>query len=117
MATAPKSEPRRSRASTVRVRIVGGFALLVLVLVGVVFTSAWLVRAYRNDTADMQQRADTASLLQTGEAQASVAALLIQRYVTSGDATLIPEIQQTAAQATESLNAAVAAAKAGSEEP
>ena len=100
-----------------RVRIVGGFALLVLVLVGVVFASAWLVRAYRNDTAAMQQRADTASLLQTGEAQASVAALLIQRYVTSGDATLIPEIQQDAAQATESLNAAVAAAKNGSEKP
>ncbi len=100
-----------------RVRIVGGFALLVLVLVAVVSGSAWLVRAYRDDTADMQHRADTASLLQTGEAQASVAALLVQRYVMSGDATLIPEIQQGAAQATESLNAAVAAAKTGSEKP
>ena len=117
MATAPKSEPRGSGASSVRVRIVGGFALLILVLVGMVSGSAWLVRAYRNDTADMQQRAATASLLQTGEAQASVAALLIQRYVTSGDATLIPEIQAAAAQATDSLNAAVAAAQSGSEAP
>jgi len=89
---------------SVRAGLIAGCGLLVLILVAVVAGSAWLVREYQADTAEMQQRADTASLLQQTQANASIAALLMQRYLLAGEETLAPEIRVAAATAVQALN-------------
>ncbi len=103
--------PRIHPLASVRRGILAGFALLVLILVAVVAGSAWLVREYQKDSAEMQQHAARASQLQQTEANASIAALLIQRYLLAGDETLVPEIRGGAAAAVSSLTEARAEAE------
>jgi diguanylate cyclase (GGDEF)-like protein len=53
-------------------------------LVGVAAGSSLMVRTYKADTTEMQQRAQVASLLQEAEANASMSGLLVLRYTLAG---------------------------------
>ncbi len=98
--------------NSVKAGLIAGCGLLVLILVSVVAGSAWLVREYQSDTAEMQQRANTASQLQQAEANASIAALLMQRYLLAGEKTLAPEIRASASTAVQALTDAKSQAEA-----
>ncbi len=103
-AVRPSGATRPMRS--VRASILAGFGLLVVILGAVVAGSIWLVQDYQASSAEMQQRADTASLLQEVESNASIAALLMQRYVVAGDENLPAEITASASTAVESLTLA-----------
>ena len=59
--------------NSVRKGLVAGFGLLVLILVAVVAGSAWLVRDYQSNTALMEEKADTALLIQGAESHVGTA--------------------------------------------
>lgn len=92
--------------ASLRARVIAGFGLLMVILAAVVGGSAWQARVHQSDLDELESRARTATLLQQTEAQAGIAALLVQRYVITGDDTLIPEIEAHTADATDSLNEA-----------
>jgi len=95
--------------SSVKGRIIGGFALICIVFTVALSASLWQEQIHRSDLQELDQHSSTATLLQEAEAQAGIAALLLQRFVIAGDETLIPEIQTHAAAAVDSLTRAVAA--------
>ena len=94
--------------SSVRGRLIAGFAISIGVLAIVASVSAWQAHVHRQNLADLESHSTTASLLQESEAQAGIAALLLQRYVTAGDESLVPEIDSHASAAVESLTEATA---------
>jgi diguanylate cyclase (GGDEF)-like protein len=97
---------------SVRTAILCAFGVMIVIL-GVLITGAVItVKNYQSATDEMQMRANIASELQTAEASGSISALLVQRYVNSGDAYLVPEIQLTADEAVKALNTAADLQKA-----
>jgi len=82
--------------------------LLIVILAAVVSGSAWLTREHRSDLADLEQHATTASLLQDARFDATLAVLLLERYVTTGNDAFIPVIRSLTAGATNSLAEALA---------
>ena len=99
---------RRSPISSVRSLVVGGFGLLVLILAAVTIGAAWQQLVHQSDLADLEHHSKMASLLQNAEAQASISGLLLQRYVATGTEAYVAEINDHAAAAQQSLNAALA---------
>ena len=97
---------------SVRGAILLSFGVLIVITTAIVGTSVVTVREYQADTAEMQKRAALASELQTAEANGSVAALLVQRFVLVGDETVVTEIQLTAAAAVQALERAETLAEA-----
>ena len=93
--------------SSVKGRIVVGFSLVTILLVAVVASAAWQARTHQSELSALENHSRIASLLQTAEANASVTGLLLQRYVVSGDESLISEIQENGDAATASMNAAL----------
>ena len=93
--------------SSVKGRIVVGFSLVTILLVAVVASAVWQARTHQSDLSSLENHSRIASLLQTAEANASVTGLLLQRYVVSGDESLISEIQENGDAATASMNAAL----------
>ncbi len=93
--------------SSVKGRIVVGFSLVTLFLIGVIATAAWQARAHQADLAVLEEHSQTASLLQTAEANSSISGLLLQRFVISGEEIYITEIQEHADAAQASMNAAL----------
>jgi methyl-accepting chemotaxis protein len=93
---------------SVRARIIGGFGALVVILVGV--TTGGLVQEHnhKSELAQLDLHSREATSLQTTEAQAAIAADDLQRYVYTGDATYISEINAAASTAQASLVAALA---------
>lgn len=89
--------------SSVRGRIIAGFGLLVLILAAVVAGSAWLAREHRSDLAEMERHAAITSLLEEARFDATLANLLLERYVIAGNETAVPVIRSFAAMATDSL--------------
>jgi diguanylate cyclase (GGDEF)-like protein/putative nucleotidyltransferase with HDIG domain len=89
--------------ASVRGRVVGGFGLLILVLVCVIVGASWQVRRHQNDLEELERHSTTASLLQNVEAQAATAGLLLQRYVDAGGDHYQQEINDHAANAQVSL--------------
>ena len=101
--------------SSVRGRIIAGFAFLVLILVGVAAGSAWQVHKHQSDSATMEEHADTAFMLQNALVNAEAAASGLQRYVmiggetpVVGDEDLLPGVRSDMAEAEESLTQAIA---------
>ncbi len=99
---------RRGPLSSVKLRIIGGFGLLAVILIVVAGASAWQSRVHQSNLDELQSHSSTATLLQEAEAQAGIAALLVQRYVIAGDETLVPEIESHATATVASLTEAVA---------
>ncbi len=65
--------------------ILAGFGTLILILAVCVVGAVITVRNYKSTTHEMLVRSQLASELQTTQAQGGNAALLIQRYVYTGD--------------------------------
>jgi diguanylate cyclase (GGDEF)-like protein len=89
--------------NSVRKGLVAGFGLLVLILVAVVAGSAWLVREYQSDTALMEEKADTALLIQGAESHVGTAGLMLQRFAIDGDQLWLSEILSSAEAASQNL--------------
>jgi len=85
---------------------VAGFGLLVLVLAVVVGGSVWMISRYQSHTAEMQAHSETALLLHEGETHTSIAALLVQRYVLTGESQWLGELQLSAAASLTALASA-----------
>lgn len=86
--------------------ILAGFGALIVILAVCVIGAVITVRHYKATTAEMLIRANIASELQTSQAQGGNAALLIQRYVYTGDPRDIAEIQSSAAASVSAMSAA-----------
>jgi diguanylate cyclase (GGDEF)-like protein len=93
---------------SVRTRIIGGFAALVVILVGVTTGGLIQEQNHESELAQLDLHSREATSLQTTEAQAAIAAELLQRYVYTGDASYISEINTDASAAQQSLVAALA---------
>jgi diguanylate cyclase (GGDEF)-like protein len=99
---------------SVRSAILCAFAVIIVILALSIAGAVVTVKKYQSATAEMQTRANIASELQNAEAYGSVSALLVQRYVVSGDSYLVPEIQLSADAAVKALeNATELEAQAG----
>jgi len=88
--------------------VIGGFAVLGVIVIAAAAVSAWQTSVHNSQSADMESRSTTVSLLQNVEQESGIAATLLQQYVAEGDATLIPEIQSHSNAATASLTEAAA---------
>jgi len=77
-------------------------------LAAVTMGAAWQQLIHQSNLSDLERHSKMASMLQDAEAQASIAALLLQRYVATGTETYVDEINTHAAAAQQSLNVAVA---------
>ena len=95
--------------SSVRGLVIAGFGLLVVVLGCVTLGASWQVRQHQADLSELEHHSTEASLLQTAEAQAGIAALALQRYVSTGSDSNVAEINLHADNAQASLEAALAA--------
>jgi len=116
----PSHLGRRFLPSSVRTLVIGGFGLLVIVLALVTLGASWQVRQHQADLSELEHHSTMASLLQTAEAQASIAGLLEQRYIAAGDDVLlqqndpaggksyVQEINDAATNAQQALDTALA---------
>jgi Signal transduction histidine kinase, nitrate/nitrite-specific len=93
---------------SVRARIIGGFGALVLLLAAVTTAAAIQDRQHKSELAQLDLHSREATSLQTTEAQAAISAELLQRYVYTGDASYISEINSDANAAQQSLVYALA---------
>ncbi len=91
---------------SVRSAVLLGFGVLIAITAVIVGGAMYTVTQYQSASAEMQTRAQLSSELQTAEANGSVAALLLQRYVVIGDESLITELQLSAGTAVQSLDRA-----------
>jgi CHASE3 domain sensor protein len=88
--------------------IIGGFALLGVILVAAAAVSARQASVHSSESGEIESRSATVSLLQDVEDESAIAATLLQEYVATGDDTLIPEIQSHSNAAMGSLREAAA---------
>ncbi len=88
--------------------IMGGFALLGVIVVVAAAVSAWQASVHSSRSAEIDSSSTTASLLQEVEEEGGIAATLLQQYIAEGDEALIPEIQSHSNAATAALTEAVA---------
>ncbi len=98
----------RTSSTPRRWLIIGGFALLGVIVIAAAAVSAWQASVHRSQSAEMESRSTTVSLLQDVEEEAGIAATLLQQYVAEGDDTLIPEIQSHSSAAIGTLTEAAA---------
>ncbi len=88
--------------------IIGGFALLGVIVIAAAAVSVRQASVHSSHTADMESRTTTVSMLQDVEEESAIAATLLQQYVAEGDDTLIPEIQSHSNAAMGTLTEAAA---------
>ncbi len=88
--------------------IIGGFALLGVIVIAAAAISAWQASVHRSQSAEMESRTMTVSMLQDVGEESAIAATLLQQYVAGGDDTLIPEIQSHSNAAMGTLTEAAA---------
>lgn len=88
--------------------IIGGFALLGVIVVAAAAVSAWQASVHSSHTTEMESRTTTVSQLQDVEEESGIAATLLQQYVAEGGDTLIPEIQSHSNAAMGTLTEAAA---------
>jgi diguanylate cyclase (GGDEF)-like protein len=83
-----------------------GFGLIVVILGAAIVGSAFMVRDYQSAVAEMEAGSRVSSLVQDTRSDGGNAALMLQRYVISGDETLIPDIRASASSAVEKITLA-----------
>ena len=110
---APATAPtRRGRlllgTPTVRGLITVGFGLLFVVLIAVVAGSATMIRKHRADVSAMEILSNGVATIQNARTEAANAALLIQRYIISGDETGVPDTLASTQAAVQGLHEAEA---------
>jgi len=86
---------------------VAGLTIAGIVLAVLVAATVWQGSVHRSDTSAAESHSTTAAFLQGAGMEAGVAAPLVRQYVETGDVTLIPQIQQHATAAVESLTGAI----------
>jgi len=80
----------------------GGIVLAVLVA-----ATVWQGNVHESDTSAAKSHSTTAAFLQGAGTEAGVAAPLVRQYVETGDAKLVPQIQEHATAAVKSLTGAI----------
>ena len=81
---------------------IGGIVLAVLVA-----ATVWQGNVHESDTSAAESHSTTAAFLQGAGTEAGVAAPLVRQYVETGDAKLVPQIQEHATAAVKSLTGAI----------
>jgi PAS domain-containing protein len=98
--------PRLLLPSNVRGRIIAGFVLLTVVLAAVVLTSAWQDRQHRSALDEMESSADIHHLLDQATQNATLANLLLERYLVTENDAVVPAIRSSMAVVADSLTEA-----------
>ena len=88
--------------------IIGGIALLSVIVIAATAVSVRQASVHSSHTADVESRTTTVSMLQDVEEESAIAATLLLQYVANGDDTLIPEIQSHSSAAMGTLTEAAA---------
>jgi CHASE3 domain sensor protein len=88
-------------------RTIIAVALACLVLAVMTTFTLWQAAVHHSKANDAQTHANTASLFQSAETEGKTASQLVQQYVASGDATLIPQAQAHTQTGVQQLTAAV----------
>jgi len=83
-----------------------GFGLMFVMLLAVVTGAAVMIKKHRSDVAQMESLSNSAATIQNARTEAANAALLIQRYIISGDETGVPDIVSSTAEAVQGLHRA-----------
>lgn len=112
----PSAQRRPSISLSVRARIVVGFAALVGILVAVLIGGVIQEHNHKSELAELDFHSRNATLLQTTEAQAAIAADGVQRFVYNGDDVYMSEITAAANSAQAHLVEAVALGAPGSDQ-
>jgi len=86
---------------------IAGFLSAGIVLAVLVAATVWQGNVHKSDTSAMESHSTTAAFLQGAGTEAGIAAPLLLQYVETGDAKLIPEIQDHATLAVKSLTNAI----------
>ena len=80
----------------------GGIVLAVLVA-----ATVWQGNVHESDTSAAESHSTTAAFLQEAGTEAGITAPLVRQYVETGDAKLVPQIQEHATAAVKSLTGAI----------
>ena len=86
---------------------IAGFAFGGIVLAVLVAATVWQGNVHESDTSAAESHSTTAAFLQGAGTEAGVAAPLVRQYVETGDAKLVPQIQEHATAAVKSLTGAI----------
>lgn len=105
--------PSTNPINSVKGLVLGGFAVLVLILIAVVAGSAWLVREHQANLAEMEHHTVMADLLQETQADLGTSAGFLFGYITTGNELLLPTINDALTSSLLSINQAAALDKQG----
>jgi len=92
----------RGRWLTIVGIVFGGIVLAVLVA-----ATVWQGNVHTSDTSAAESHSTTAAFLQDAGTEAGIAAPLLRQFVETGDAKLVPQIQEHATVAIKNLTAAI----------
>ncbi len=88
-------------------RTIIAIALACLVLAVMTMATLWQAAVHHSKANDAQTHATTAALFQSAETEGTTASQLVQQYVATGDATLIPQVQAHTQAGVQQLTAAI----------
>ena len=86
---------------------IAGFTFAGIVLAVLVAATVWQGKVHKSDTSAMESHSTTAAFLQEAGTEAGIAAPLVRQYVETGDAKLVPEIQEHVTAAVKSMTGAI----------
>jgi len=95
------SKPQ-GRGLTIAGLTIGGIVLAVLVA-----ATVWQGNVHESDTSAAESHSTTAAFLQGAGTEAGIAAPLVRQYVETGDAKLVPQIQEHVTAAVKSMTGAI----------
>ena len=102
MSNFERSDKPQGRWLTVAAFAFGGIVLAVLVA-----ATVWQKNQHDSDISAMESHSTTAAFLQEAGTEAGLTAPLVRQYVETGDARLIPQIQEHATAAVRSMTGAI----------
>jgi CHASE3 domain sensor protein len=88
-------------------RTIIAVALACLVLAVMTMATLWQAAVHHSLANDAQTHANTAALFVSAETEAKTSSQLVQQYVVSGDATLIPQVQAHTQAGVQQLTSAI----------
>jgi len=86
---------------------VAGLTFAGIVLAALVAATVWQGNIHKSDTSAMESHSTTAAFLQGAGTEAGIAAPLVRQYVETGDAKLVPQIQEHVTAAVKSMTGAI----------
>jgi len=86
---------------------VAGLTFAGIVLAVLVAATVWQGNVHKSDTSAAESHSTTAAFLQEAGTEAGITAPLVRQYVETGDATLVPQIQEHTAAAVKSMTGAI----------